>query len=31
LKKQADIFEEDRWDVPDFYKGAERGLLAAEQ
>jgi len=30
LKKQADIFEEDRWDVPDFYKGAERGLLAAE-
>jgi len=29
LKKQADIFEEDRWDVPDFYKGtAERGLLA---
>jgi hypothetical protein len=32
LKKQADIFEEDRWDVPDFYKGtAERGLLAAEE
>ena len=28
LKEQADIFEEDRWDVPDFYKGAERGLLA---
>lgn len=35
LKSQADLFEEDRWEVPNFYKGQAqgqaRGLLGEEE
>jgi hypothetical protein len=30
LKSQADLFEEDRWEVPNFYKGQARGQAEEE-